>query len=143
MILYCDTPALVKLYLKEEASQAMLAEAKSASALAVCRIAWAEMAAALSRRAREHPRDAAMIEGVRARLRAYWGGYAIVEITQALVELAGEYADTFALRGYDAVQLAGARIVQKAVQEPLRFACFDARLRRAARTLGMEIVGTT
>ncbi|HNO73310.1 MAG TPA: hypothetical protein PKL18_06295 [Accumulibacter sp.] len=32
----------------------------------------------------------------------------------SLVELAGEYADTFALRGYDSVQLAAARILQPA-----------------------------
>ena len=141
MILYCDTSALVKLYLKEEASDTMFAEAKSASAVAVCRIAWAEIGAALSRRAREHPRDTAAVEEVRARLRAQWARYAIVEVTQALVELAAEYADTFALRGYDAVQLAGGRIVQEAAQESLRFACFDLRLRRAAKTLGMEVIG--
>lgn len=137
MILFCDTSALVKLYIKEDATDEMQALARSASAIAVCRIAWAEIMAALSRRARENPTDAEAIETVRTRLRADWPRYAIVEITQPLMELAGEYADTFALRGYDSVQLAAARNVQQATGEELHFACFDARLQKAARMLGM------
>lgn len=140
MILYCDTSALVKLYLAEEASETMLAEAQAASALAVCRIAWAETMAALARRVREVPADEMPIEKARLRLRADWNDYAIVEVTQPLVELAGDYADTFALRGYDSVQLAAARILQQAGRESLRFACFDNRLRKAAAILGMEVV---
>lgn len=88
-------------------------------------------------RARENPTDAEAIEAVHPRLRTDWPRYAIVEITQPLMELAGEYADTFALRGYDSVQLAAARNVQQAAGEELHFACFDARLQKAARMLGM------
>ena len=137
MILFCDTSALVKLYVKEDLSDQMQALAGSAKAIAVCRIAWAEMMAALARRARDYPADAEAIESVRARLRTDWPRYAIVEITQPLVELAGEYADTFALRGYDSVQLAAARTLQDAASEAIHFACFDARLQKSAKVLGM------
>lgn len=137
MILFCDTSALVKLYIKEDSSDEMRALAGSAKAIAVCRIAWAEMMAALARRARDYPADAETVDKVRARLRADWPRYAIVEISQPLVELAGDYADTFALRGYDSVQLAAARSLHAAAGEELHFACFDIRLRKAARMLGM------
>lgn len=137
MILFCDTSALVKLYIKEDSSDEMQALAGSASAIAVCRIAWAEIMAALARRARENPGDAEVIERVRERLRADWPRYAIVEITQLLVELADEYADTFALRGYDSVQLAAARSLRDATSEELHFACFDTRLQKSAKMLGM------
>jgi predicted nucleic acid-binding protein len=136
-MLFCDTSALVKLYIKEDSSDAMQTLARSASAIAVCRIAWAEIMAALARRARENPGDTQAIETVRTRLRTDWPRYAIVEITQPLMELAGEYADTFALRGHDSVQLAAARNLQQAAGEELHFACFDARLQKAARMLGM------
>lgn len=137
MILFCDTSALVKLYINEDSSDLMLALAGSASAIAVCRVAWAEAMAALARRVRENPTDAEVIEAVRIRLRSDWPRYAIVEVTQSLVEMAGEYADTFALRGYDSVQLAAARILQQAAGEELHFACFDIRLQRSAKVLGM------
>ena len=137
MILFCDTSALVKLYILEDSSREMQTLAGAASAIAVCRIAWAEMMAALARRAREFPNDADAIEVVRKRLRTDWPRYVVVEVTQALVELAGEYADTFALRGYDSVQLAAARSLQDMAVEEIQFACFDTRLGKAARMLGM------
>ena len=137
MILFCDTSALVKLYILEDSSREMQALAGAASAIAVCRIAWAEMMAALARRAREFPNDADAMEVVGKRLRTDWLKYIVVEVTQALVELAGEYADTFALRGYDSVQLAAARTLQDTAGEEVQFACFDTRLGKAARMLGM------
>jgi len=137
LILFCDTSALVKLYILEDSSREMQTLAGAASAIAVCRIAWAEMMAALSRRAREFPNDADAIEVVRKRLRTDWPRYVVVEVTQALVDLAGEYADTFALRGYDSVQLAAARTLQDMAREEIQFACFDSRLGKAARMLGM------
>ena len=142
MILFCDTSALIKLYLNEDESDALLAEVAAASAVAVCRIAWAEAVAAMARRAREVPADTAVLDEARQRLKAHWNRYFVVEVTQSLVELAGEYADTFALRGYDSVQLAAARTVQLASAEETRFACADARLRKAAKVLGMSLAPT-
>jgi predicted nucleic acid-binding protein len=137
LILFCDASALVKLYILEDSSREMQTLAGAASAIAVCRIAWAEMMAAVARRAREFPNDADAIEVVRKRIRTDWPRYVVVEVTQALVELAGEYADTFALRGYDSVQLAAARSLQDMAGEEIQFACFDTRLGKAARMLGM------
>jgi predicted nucleic acid-binding protein len=137
LIVFCDTSALVKLYLEEAGSDAMRALAEAASALAVCRVSWAEMAAALARRSRETRRDAPVIAAARSRLLRDWADYAIVEVTQPLVELAGEYAETFALRGYDSVQLAAARTLQQAAGEEVCFACFDIPLQRCAHVLGI------
>ncbi|MBS3934864.1 MAG: type II toxin-antitoxin system VapC family toxin [Sulfuritalea sp.] len=163
MILFCDTSALVKLYVREDGTDRVLREVEAASIVAVCRIAWAETMAAFARRARETndltqkspPRgalpsrgrntrggpsrfeDAALIEEIRRRLHKDWEDYAIVEITQPLVERAGDYADTFALRAYDSVQLAAAATLQAAVGAPVRFACFDQRLQKAAKILGL------
>ncbi|MBS0407639.1 MAG: type II toxin-antitoxin system VapC family toxin [Proteobacteria bacterium] len=138
MILFADTSALVKLYVQEAFSDVMRVLAREARMIAVSRIAWAEAMSALARRVRERPADAASIEAVRTRLRADWPAYAVIEVTQPLVELAGDYADTFALRAYDSVQLASARTLQEGSSEVFLFACFDARLQKAARVLGMR-----
>ena len=42
-----------------------------------------------------------------------------------MVELAGDYADTFALRGYDSVQLAAAQVLKAGASGAFCFACFD------------------
>lgn len=138
MILFCDTSALVKLYLAEAESDTLKALVEQAEAVALCRIAWAEAYAALSRRAREVPADEALIAQAKRALAADWPHYLVVEITQAVVEQAGEFADTFALRGYDSVQLAAAYEAMRISRLPVSFACFDARLNKAARVLGME-----
>ncbi len=138
MILFCDTSALIKLYLREPDSDRMLGLAQRATALAVCRIAWAEAMAALARRSREVPEDAPTIDHAKARLQAHWHSYLIVEVTQPLVELAGDYADTFALRGYDSVQLAAARTLGAPAGAEVNFACFDSRLNKAAKVLGLK-----
>ena len=141
MILFCDTSALVKLYIQEEFSHEVCALADKANAIAVSRISWAETMATLARRVRESPADALAIETVRIRFRNNWSNFAIVEVTQSLVELAGDYADTFALRGYDSVQLAAAQMLQAGASEAFCFACFDTRLQKAASVLGMQTFG--
>ena len=141
MILYCDTSVLIKLYLREEQSDLMLAEANAASVVSVCRITWTETMAALSRRARDVYVDGKVIEQARLRLQAHWSRFAIVEVNQNLVELAGEHADTFVLRGYDSVQLAAACVLHVKAKEVVTFACFDKRLRKAAKLLGIPTLG--
>lgn len=142
MILFCDTSALVKLYVKEEFSADVRDLSDKARAIAASRISWAEAMAAFARRARENPADTEVMDAIRANLRTDWPDFAIVEVTQPLVELAGEYADTFALRGYDSVQLASARMLQLGANDALCFACFDTRLQKAASVLGMQTLCT-
>lgn len=138
MILFCDTSALIKLYVVEEGSEALKTQIAGAEAVVVSRVAWAEAHAALSRRAREVPQDALAIEQAKAALAADWPRFVVLEIDQNLVERAGEYADTFALRGYDSIQLAAAYEAGRISQLPIFFACFDTRLNKAARLLGMS-----
>ncbi len=142
MILFPDTSALVKLYVDEVSSDAMQALAREARMIAVSRIAWVEAMAALARRVREQPTAATVIEAVRERLRTDWAANAVIEVTQPLVELAGEYADTFALRAHDSVQPASARTLQEGSGELFQFACFDACLQKAAKVLSMRTLGT-
>lgn len=137
MILFCDTSALLKLYIVEAGSEALKARVVEAEAVAVCRVAWAEAHAALSRRAREVPGDAPVIEQAKAALAQDWPRFVVMEVDQALVERAGNYADTFALRGYDSIQLAAAFEAGRIAQSHICFACFDARLNKAADVLGM------
>lgn len=137
MILFCDTSALLKLYIAEADSEAVRKRLAEAEAAVVCRVAWAEAHAALSRRAREVPEDAAAIEQAKVALAQDWPHFVVMEVNQTLVELAGDYADAFALRGYDSIQLAAAFETGRIAQSPVCFACFDARLNKAAKMLGM------
>jgi predicted nucleic acid-binding protein len=135
MILFCDTSALVKLYIDETGSDLVREQMHKADAVAVARIAWVEAHAAFARRVREEPLDEDAIEGAKSALRSDWQRFIVLEINQDLVERAGEFADTFALRAYDSAQLAAAAAA--AARTEVFFACFDTRLNRVAKILGM------
>jgi predicted nucleic acid-binding protein len=139
-MLYCDTSALLKLYIEETHSDTLKARVAETDAVALCRIAWAEAHAALARRAREVPEDRSVIEAAKKALAADWPRYVILDVTQALVERAGDYADTFALRGYDSVQLAAAFEAARITEAKVDFAGFDVRLNKAAQVLGLEAI---
>jgi len=138
MILFCDTSALIKLYVVEAGSKELKRQVALAEAAAVCRVAWAEAHAALSRRAREVPQDAPLIEQAKTALAKDWPRFVVMEVNQALVERAGEYADAFALRGYDSIQLAAAYEAGRISGLAVLFASFDSRLNKAARLLEMQ-----
>jgi uncharacterized protein len=139
LILFCDSSALVKLYIEEVDSDVCLGLAQQANAIAVSRIAWAEAHAAFARRIRDNEADRKIIEQAKQRLAAHWSDYFILEVSQPIVESAADYADAFALRAYDSVQLASATALQGSTTEAIHFACFDLRLRKAAQVLRLII----
>lgn len=142
MILFCDTSALAKLFIQEEHSEKMLETADQAFTIGVCRLAWAEMMAAMARRAREVPADSDLIDLGRRQFELSWNNFAVIELNQKLMRMAGEIAEAFALRAYDSVQLAAAQTLHQGSGQKILFACFDQRLQKAAAIMGMQILTT-
>jgi predicted nucleic acid-binding protein len=140
MILFCDTSALIKLLIDEPESDQMQQASSNAEAIAVCRITWAEAMAAMACRQREDPMSGDDIDLARGRLIQNWNDLTIVEVSQSLVETAGRFADGFALRGYDSVQLAAAHELRKSTEQTLTFVSFDRKLRQAAQLLQLEVL---
>lgn len=140
MILYFDTSALVKLYVVEEGSEVTRSAAKEAGILAVSRVAWVEFHSAMARRARQVPADASALDEARNVLASQWADFLVLDVSQRIVELAGEHADLYALRACDAVQLATADYLAEHSERSVGFACFDRRLNKAATALGMECI---
>lgn len=140
MILYCDTSALLKLLVSEAGSDQMQQAGLDADAIAVCRITWAEAMAAMARRQREDPVSSEDLDQARQQLIQVWEQCSIVEVSQNLVESAGRYADAFALRGYDSVQLAAAHELHRTTAETVTFASYDRRLNQAAQLLQLKVL---
>ena len=91
---------------------------------------------AFARRRREAPEETPLLNQVRGRFQQDWESFATVEVTQQLVEQAGEYAEIFTLRACDNIQLATAQTLQREDSGKVSFACFDQRLQKAAQLLG-------
>ena len=140
MILFCDTSALLKLFIDEQGSESMINAHSSSKAIAVCRITWAESMAALAQRTRFKGTNQSRLAQARSMFEQAWPGFVIADITQPLVEKAGVFAEAFALRGFDSVQLAAAYQLHEQFALPLTFACFDRRLNQAAKLLQLEVL---
>lgn len=137
MILYLDTSAWLKLYVDERGTQEVIAAVQSAELVAISRIAYAEARAALARVLREKRTTNAEHRKRIAALDADYGEVLKVEVSEEIVRQAGALAESHALRGFDAIQLAGAKWLARKTRRPVRLLAFDERLDRAAHALGL------
>jgi predicted nucleic acid-binding protein len=130
----------MKLLVEEDQSGQMRQVITTVEAIGVCRISWAETMAALARRQREDPISSDDLEQARQHLSQSWRTFTIVEVSQPVMETAGRFADIFALRGYDSVQLAAAHELHLNAEQTVLFACYDRRLNQAAQLLQLEVL---
>lgn len=138
MIAYFDTSALVKLYVSEAHRDRVLALRDASPVLATVIVTYAEVQSAFARRMREDRQAADTLRLDRQDFVDDWPKWLVMAVDQPLVELAGRYAEAFALRAYDSLHLAAAQILRQRVGVELAFACFDRRLNNAADLLGLK-----
>jgi uncharacterized protein len=124
-MLYLDSSALVKRYIEEEDSAAVLEAMSGAEAWSSCRIGYVETMRAV-----------ALAGGRRVlkRVESDWLAFDVVEVDAALAEHAAELAASADLRSLDALHLAAALVLPAA---DLTVATWDVRLHRAARAQGL------
>lgn len=140
MILYCDTSALMKLFVEEPHSTLMQSAAVESERVMVSMLTWAELLAALSRKQRTGQVEAKQVSRVLGEIESEWPRYYKLGVDKELIADAGQLALRFGLRGYDSVQLATAQRAQKLLGTAMTFCCFDKQLSDAARALNLETV---
>jgi len=115
-VYFFDSSALVKRYAHETGSDWILAltEPSAGHSLYIARMTAVEVISALTRRQRGGSISATDSATTVAAFRHDLSHqYRVIEMTPAVITQAMQLAETHGLRGYDAVQLAAARIVQK------------------------------
>jgi predicted nucleic acid-binding protein len=111
MISYVDTSTLLKLVIDEDGSDRASMMWTSADTVASVALIVVEARAALAAAKRRGRLTAEQHADARAELDALLADLHIVEATEELIAEAAELAEVDALRGYDAVHLAGALLV--------------------------------
>lgn len=139
MILYLDTSALVKLYVRERGSAQVRTRVNKVDVVATSVVAYAEARAAFARLRREHPASGRRHRERVAQLDRDWDRYALVELTSAVVRSAGDLAEQHDLRGFDAIHLASALWLKSAQSDDLAFVVFDRRLAAGAKSAGLTL----
>jgi predicted nucleic acid-binding protein len=126
-MLYLDASALVKRYVAEEGSEALIGAMDRADGWAICRVGYVETARAV--------RLAAGKPAVR-RFEADWPSFEVVEVDASLAEQAAELTFTDELRSLDALHLASALLL---ASSELTLATWDVRLHCAAQRQGLSV----
>jgi predicted nucleic acid-binding protein len=95
-------------------------------------VSYAEARATFARLLREESITGEEHDGIVEALNERWRTYEKPNVTEDLLRLAGEFAQRYALRGYDAIQLASAFACHGAHRD-VRFLSFDDKLNEAAK----------
>jgi predicted nucleic acid-binding protein len=142
---FFDSSGLVKRYIAEVGSAWVqsLCAPDANNTLYLSRITGAEVIAAIFRRQRMGDLLAEDAQAVSRRFREdFRQAYRVIEVTAEIVERAMDLAETRALRGYDAVQLATAlhlhRIRRELDLPPLVFVSADEDLNAVAEAEGLH-----
>ena len=127
-MLYLDASALVKRYVAEEGSDALIGAMQAADGWAICRIGYVECARAIG---------LAAGNGAVRKFLADWPSFEVIEVDGSLAEHAAELTVAEELRSLDALHLAAALLL---VSPELTLATWDVRLHRAARRQGLAVL---
>ena len=138
MILYLDTSALVKKYFEEKHSSEVISAWKSSLGISTSAVAYAELLAAVYRKASETRANKSLFQSVVSTFQEDWSSFIIVEVDNRLNETIHKVIANHGLRGFDAIHLASALAIGSAVADNFLFACYDEKLRQAARAEGLE-----
>ena len=138
MILYLETSNLVKLYVQEEDSGDVAKLVSDAEAVATSIIAYAEARAAFARKLREKGISDEDHNRIKNDLDRDWESLFVIKLSNAIVRFAGDLAEKRSLRGFDALHLASALELQKAIPLPVLFSSSDARLLESAKEEGLQ-----
>jgi predicted nucleic acid-binding protein len=139
VIVYLDASALVKRYVTERGSRETGELSAKADVVATSLVSRAEVAAALAKAVRLGIVEPDNGRRAQRALASQWPDIAKVPVTEALMSRAEALAWDFALRGYDAVQLASALTWQEAVGAEITLATFDRQLWDAGKKAGIRI----
>jgi uncharacterized protein len=140
LIVYFDTSAIVPIIIEESSSIAASRLWDDADRLISSRLVYAEVRAALAMASRMDRIDADELEAAVEDFESLHEQLDIVEIDEALVRDAGNLAEQFALRGYDAVHLSSAKLIH---DPDVVLAAGNRDLLRAAQALGIAVSDLT
>lgn len=143
MIIYVDSSSLLSVYLRERAREGAVVGALDSSDFVACSpIGYVEVRSGLGRaRFVDNPPrlSPAHYQDALSDLDGDWVSIYKLEITEALIAIAGALAEKHGLRAYDAVHLASATSLRNLAGEAISISTWDRQLAAAALNEGFSL----
>jgi predicted nucleic acid-binding protein len=138
--LYLDTSSLVKLYIEEVGSDNVRGLIAQAAVVASSIVAYPETRATLVRLRRSGDLTPVEFAAAKRNFDAQWPAFLTLKVTSSISREAGEFAERYALGGFDALHLASfAEIARRAGAPDTQFSSFDDLLNKAARDVARRL----
>jgi uncharacterized protein len=140
--LYCESSAVVSIYLREHDRHAVVQGELEREPIASSVLSYVEVRATLARAGfRETPRRLTRAGYNRAiqEFESDWPSYVRLPVTEELIQSAAELARTHLLRAYDAVHLATALALSEQIPDRLLVSTWDQELATAAEAAGLSL----
>ena len=136
---YFDTSALIKLYIEEKGTAAVLdvAEGLAGDHRVILDLTLLESRSAIRRRERAGDISGSAANQILERIERDGSSTFLVQPTNSVIEEAARLLDAHPLRTMDALQLAGCLTIRHSTPPPLTFVCADTRLCAAATMEGL------
>ena len=125
MILYLDTSALVKRYFREPFSDDIIDRWKSANQIVTSFVAYAETVASIYRKKREEDLGDTLVRKIKDSFQQDWMTFIRVEINDELNMYIDHVISQHQLRGFDAIHLASAIVIQENIPDDFLFVSFN------------------
>jgi uncharacterized protein len=133
VILFLDSSAVVKLYIEEADSKNVTDAVEKAQQVVVSTLTLAEVTHAISRREREgNITSEVSVEAYRYLLED-WSSFLRIAVDEDVAREASLMCRTRTLKGADAIQLASAALLSKAIKD-VKFLSYDKQLVNIAGT---------
>jgi len=137
LIVYLDTSSLLKVYIEERGSQDVRAMVGGASLIGTSLVTYAETRSGLARARLATRLTAAAYTTALEAFEINWARFDAIAVSESLVRDAGALAEKHLLRGFDAIHLASALVLQRESAESVTFSAWDDRLLASARAEGL------
>lgn len=138
-MIYWDYSALIKKYLKEDGSNAVLQRLSIDTVLATSQLTYAEVHATFARKLREKEISLKTYQETCSLFESDWKAMVIVRLEDKLLPIISSLLARHPLRGADSVHLASALYISEYSRyNSLPFACADKKLLQAAVSEGLS-----
>lgn len=134
---YLDTSALVKRFVTEKGSELVSALLGSEEPIGTAKIAYVEIHSGLARKRRLSELPESDYTSACERFESDWPLYVRVDLLDEVLLLARDLIRRHPLRGLDAIHLASAINLERALEEEVTFVAADNRLLQAAKGEGL------
>ena len=141
MISYLDTSAIVKFYISEAGSQKVRQVFDLSDVLATCCITYVETISTFTRINNEKKLNDSDYENIVLNFKKDWEDLFVLKIDNTIIKTAGQFIESYQIKGYDSIHLASAVILGKRINQIINFCCWDNKLNEAALKENLSIFG--